>query len=257
MPGSRRTVLVVDDNVINKRIMVSQLESLGIVAESVSGGHEALERMSEQLFDAVLMDCQMPVLDGYETTRRIREAEVKDRRTIVIAVTAHGMVGERARCLAAGMDDYLAKPFRAAQLGALLDRWFGGGAGPDDQPDLEPLPEPEIAPELDPEIVERLGGLGILSRVLDLYVACLSTQMGVLHSAIDGARWADARRAVHTLRGASAQIGATRFAGLCEDIERSAAAEDSAACIENLQVLELARPRLEEAVSSCLGSSGP
>jgi len=250
MSGSRRTILVVDDNAINNRIMVGQIETLGFVADSASSGFEALERMAHRRFDAVLMDCQMPVLDGYETTRRIREMEADGRRTVIIAVTAHGVVGERARCLAAGMNDYLAKPFRAAQLGAVFHRWFDDSSSADD-----PEPDGEEVAELDPSIVERLQGLGILGRVLDLYVGCLSTQMGVLHSAVDGARWTDAKRAAHTLRGASAQIGAARYAALCADMERSATAENSFACIENLRALELARPRLEEALSNCSSAS--
>ena len=117
-------VMAVDDNPVNRMVAQQQLEHLGFLAESVEDGREALERLSRERFDAVLMDCQMPGIDGYETTRRLRVGEEGSRRTVVIAVTAHAMAGERERCLEAGMDDYLAKPYRTEDLGALIDRWL-------------------------------------------------------------------------------------------------------------------------------------
>jgi len=243
----QRTILVVDDNVVNKRIMVSQIESLGYLAEAVDSGDEALTVVTARRFDAILMDCQMPRLDGYDTTRRLREIEGEQLRTIVIAVTAHGLLGERRRCLAAGMDDYLAKPFRAAQLNAVLRRWFN-----DEEPVIEdePAQSSETA-ELEDDIIKRLRKLGVLSRVLDLFVGGLSTHMGALRSAIEGARWEEARQAAHTLRGASAQIGAQHFAALCGAMEWAAASADAPACVEKLMILETARPNLEEAVAEC------
>ena len=120
----RMKVLVVDDNPVNRLVAHQQLEHLGFLAESVEGGREALERLSRERYDAVLMDCQMPGIDGYETTRRLRLGEQGTHRTVVIAVTAHAMAGERERCLEAGMDDYLTKPYRTEDLGTLIDRWL-------------------------------------------------------------------------------------------------------------------------------------
>jgi CheY-like chemotaxis protein len=117
-------VLVVDDNPVNRMVAVRQLEALGYRAESVESGGAALDALGAERYDAVLMDCQMPGLDGYETTRRLRRLENGDRRTPVIAVTAHAMKGERERCLDAGMDDYVAKPFRLRELAGLLERWI-------------------------------------------------------------------------------------------------------------------------------------
>ncbi len=244
MTGTRRTILVVDDNLVNKRIMVSQIESLGYTAVAVDGGREALEILDERRFDAVLMDCQMPRLDGYETTRRIRKSEDHEH-TIVIAVTAHGLLGERRRCLAAGMDDYLAKPFRATQLGGVLRRWLD-----DQEPEPEvAAPEPVQSADLDSATIARLRKLGVLSRVLDLFMDSFSTHMGALRGAVEGARFEEARQVAHTLRGASAQIGATLFAALCRAVENSAIKADGPACIDNLRDLERARPHLEKVVS--------
>jgi len=122
--ADRYRILVVDDNPVNRMVAVRQLEALGYRAESVESGVAALDSLGEERYDAVLMDCQMPGLDGYETTRRLRRLENGDRRTPVIAVTAHAMKGERERCLDAGMDDYVAKPFRLRELAGLLERWI-------------------------------------------------------------------------------------------------------------------------------------
>ena len=248
MTGTRRTILVVDDNLVNKRIMVSQIESLGYTAVAVDSGQEALEILGERHFDAVLMDCQMPRLDGYETTRRIRESE-EHEHTIVIAVTAHGLLGERRRCLAAGMDDYLAKPFRAAQLGGVLRRWLGHQEEQEPVRTEVPPPEPSQSADLDSATIDRLQKLGVLDRVLDLFMDSFSTHMGALRGAVEGARFEEARQVAHTLRGASAQIGATLFAALCRAVENSAIKADGPACIDHLRDLERARPHLEKVVS--------
>lgn len=87
-------------------------------------GQEALERLAQRPYDLVLMDCQMPVLDGYETTRQLRQQQGPQGRTIVVAITAHAMPGDREKCLAAGMDDYISKPFRVKDLSNLLNRWL-------------------------------------------------------------------------------------------------------------------------------------
>jgi CheY-like chemotaxis protein len=119
-------ILVAEDNPVNALVAIGQLRGLGYEAESVTDGHQVLEALRQKEFDLVLMDCQMPGIDGYETTRRMRreETEKGSPRLPVIAVTAHAMTGDREKCLEAGMDDYLAKPFRAEQLGALLRRWL-------------------------------------------------------------------------------------------------------------------------------------
>ncbi len=118
-------VLVVEDNAINRMVLVAHLQAMGIQSTAAEDGHEALALWKEQRFSVILMDCQLPGIDGYETTRQLRQQEPPDGpRTLVIAVTAHALKGERERCLAAGMDDYIAKPFRGEDLAAVLDRWL-------------------------------------------------------------------------------------------------------------------------------------
>jgi signal transduction histidine kinase/CheY-like chemotaxis protein len=119
-------VLVVEDQVVNRMVMVRLLEKLGCTVDTAENGQEALAAVAKQDYDLVLMDCQMPVMDGFEATAKIRHAEGPSRRLPVVAVTANALADDRARCLAAGMDDYLTKPVRRTQLEALVRRMLGG-----------------------------------------------------------------------------------------------------------------------------------
>ncbi|MBP7148476.1 MAG: response regulator [Acidobacteria bacterium] len=123
--GNRRfRVLLAEDNPINQKVALRMLEKMGYRVEVVASGCQALAAVARKPFDLVLMDCQMPEMDGYEATQRIRELSGPAARIPIIAVTANAMAGDRERCLAAGMDDYLAKPFNPREVAALLERWL-------------------------------------------------------------------------------------------------------------------------------------
>lgn len=123
-PGaSRPCVLVAEDNHVNQTVAVKWLERLGFDSEVAADGEVALAALERRRYAAVLMDCHMPRLDGYETTRALRRREGDGERTPVIAMTANAMTGDRERCLDAGMDDYLPKPVRPDTLRAMLARW--------------------------------------------------------------------------------------------------------------------------------------
>ena len=125
--SERLRVLVVDDHPVNREVLVRQLDLLGLAADSVNDGVEALEAWAAGRYTAVLADIHMPRMDGYELTRRIRAAEAEGRksgRTPVVAVTANAMKGEEERCIAAGMDAYLVKPVSIERLRATLERWL-------------------------------------------------------------------------------------------------------------------------------------
>jgi CheY-like chemotaxis protein len=115
-------VLVVEDNAINQRVVTRMLEKLGHRADVAGNGLEALAALGERPYDLVLMDCQMPEMDGFEATRRLRDpaSGVLDPRVRVVALTANAMAGDRERCLAAGMDDHLPKPIQIQTLAAML-----------------------------------------------------------------------------------------------------------------------------------------
>jgi CheY-like chemotaxis protein len=138
VPASRRLsassemVLLVEDNVVNQKVFSAMLGSIGYRVEIAVNGFDALAAMDRSRYAAVFMDCQMPVMDGYQTTGKIREREGSGRHTNVIAVTASAMASDRTRCLEAGMDDYMTKPIKAAALASMLDYWVhGAGARPD------------------------------------------------------------------------------------------------------------------------------
>jgi CheY-like chemotaxis protein len=120
-------VLLVEDEAQTQSLLVRMLHKLGFEVEVAANGREAIDWIRRRPFAAVLMDCQMPVLDGFEATRRIRVFEEDaGRRTPIIAVTAGVLDDDRERCIAVGMDDYVSKPVRMADLGALLQRWAAG-----------------------------------------------------------------------------------------------------------------------------------
>jgi signal transduction histidine kinase/ActR/RegA family two-component response regulator len=132
-PGSLAGIrlLAVEDNVINQQVLLAQLAALGLAADLAADGQTALDALERQTYDLVLMDCQLPGIDGYETTRRWRQREAGGRSIPIIAVTAHAMRGEREKCLAAGMDDHIAKPFRLDELAAIVRRWAPSLPRPD------------------------------------------------------------------------------------------------------------------------------
>ena len=120
-------ILMAEDNAINQRVGKLILQRAGFEIDLVSDGSEAVEAHRANPYDLILMDCQMPTMDGFEASRRIRH--LGERQPVIVAVTANALVGERERCLSAGMDDYLSKPFQAEQLVAVVRRWLGPPAG--------------------------------------------------------------------------------------------------------------------------------
>ena len=132
-------ILVAEDNIVNQKVAVRQLLRLGYAADAVATGGEALEAFHRIDYDAILMDCQMPEMDGYTATRLIREAETNGRIPI-IALTANALEGDRERCIEAGMDDYVSKPVYEAKLSEVLKAWTIGA-----RPPLDPTTAATVA----------------------------------------------------------------------------------------------------------------
>jgi len=237
-----RRVLVVDDDPVNRLVATAQIQELGYAADAADSGEAALAALAREPYDAVLLDCEMPELDGYETCRRLRQREEEGRRVLVIALTAHAAAENRERCLAAGMDDHLGKPVRGEELAAVLERRAWDGAG------LHP--SPPAAPDLLAERLEALARLGeatgedVLTQVVEGFLQQGTKSLAILREALaqgDGAAFA---AAAHSLAGSSGILGATGLAVGCAEVEELARRGDLAACGPRLGAIEQAWRRV-------------
>ena len=208
-PGSagEASILLVEDNIMNQKVAIHQLNALGQRALLACNGQEALGMLEEHAFDLILMDCQMPVMDGFEVTRRIRSAERETGRHIhIVAMTANAMQGDRERCLDAGMDDYLTKPILRPQLARMLELYL-----PRKTADGQAAP-----PVLDMAHLEDL--LGDDSQLQkDMLALFLSTSSGLveeLHAAAASGDFSAAQSLAHRLAGSGHNLGLREFAGL-------------------------------------------
>ncbi len=235
----RGRVLLAEDNPINQDVATAMLSNLGLAVDIANNGEEVLALFAQRQYDLILMDCQMPVMDGYQAAAAIRLRQTAGRVPIV-ALTANAMAGDRDLCLAAGMDDYLAKPYFMPQLQQVLGRWLRP------QAEAVAVAASEAAPagSLNMNILAQLreldpaGGMALTHKIVRAYLDNASALVDQVEQAI-AAGDADAlRRASHSLKSSSANVGAETLSALFRQLEgcgREGRLHEAAALIEPMR----------------------
>jgi two-component system, sensor histidine kinase and response regulator len=240
-------VLVVDDNLVNSSLARAQLERLGYSAAVASDGCGALAAVARERYDIILMDCEMPAMDGYTATAEIRRQEVSGH-VAIIAMTAHAMSSMRERCLAVGMDDFLAKPVKLLPLATMLDRWaFGessdGPTAPVTGPSSAAPEESHWAEGFDLTTIRELRSLSsaqtedVFLNLVATYRAELSAGVAALVSAVADRDVETICRVAHALKGSSLTLGACGFGSLCKAVQESAEGQQIETTIEHARNL--------------------
>ncbi len=257
-PVKKARVLIAEDNAVNQQVTLGQLKKLGYIADAVPNGLAVLEALNHTPYDIILMDCQMPELDGYEATRRVRARSGNAPGPYIIAVTAHAMQGASEKCLAAGMNDYISKPVELEALAAALARGLPSRAGTivlnnnkSGAGDGGVHPESESALcEKTLQDLKELGsemGNSFFPQLLETFERNAADHLVSLRSAISGAETGQLRREAHALKGASLTIGAQGMANICQQLENLGAAQNVMGAPEELARLdcEFARVKIE------------
>jgi PAS domain S-box-containing protein len=235
-------ILVAEDNSVNQQLVTLMLRKIGYAADVVSNGLEVLEAVRRQPYDVILMDVQMPKMDGLEATRRIH-GMFKDDRPYIVAATANALQEEREMCLAAGMDDYLSKPIRMEDLVAALSKSPSGVT-----------PEGEgvaIDRATFDQLVETLGGGDVVAGLISMFLSDAPKLLESLGRAIAEGDAQGVRRAAHTLKSSSAPFGATALSQLCGQLEAMGKAGAIEGASELLRGAETHYEQVRAALETC------
>ncbi|MEM9539702.1 MAG: response regulator [Cyanobacteria bacterium P01_E01_bin.42] len=212
LPRKSAKILLVEDTPVNQKVILNQLYLLGYRADCADNGREALDYLGQNDRDLVFMDCQMPVMDGYQATRTLREKEGETRHTIIIGLTAYAMKGDREKCLAAGMDDYLSKPVAAEDLAAMLEKWLSPATSQtaNTSASLSASNKQPITKTIDREYLQEITG-GDREFEEELLQSFLNDARSDLESAkqtFAGGEAISLARHIHRIKGGAASIGA-------------------------------------------------
>jgi two-component system sensor histidine kinase/response regulator len=218
---SRRAlrILLAEDNPVNQQVAVAMLVKRGHEVHVAGNGREAVQSAADREYDVILMDVQMPEMDGFEATQAIR-ATAKGKDLPIIALTAHALSGERDRCLAKGMTDYLAKPFKAHELFAMVEREGEPSAAPTETGRAAEKPPVDL--EGFRNMLREAGAEAALYSILDTFLRQAPDRLATLAAASASGNDAEITSAAHVFRGAAATIGAAELAGLLAHVETQA-----------------------------------
>jgi signal transduction histidine kinase/CheY-like chemotaxis protein len=261
---TRRKVLLAEDNPVNVEVASAMLEGLGLDVSRACNGEEALHSVQSGEFDLVLMDCQMPVMDGFAATAEIRRHQQQQRgraRSLpIIAITANALQGDRESCLAAGMDDYLSKPFTQQALGQTISRWISlprVAAPLDDTGETQPpaLPAPD---QINRQALNNIRALSasngdaLLERVLQAFLEDTPTHLHTIGQAIANGNTSQMRKAAHSLKSSSANVGADALAQRCKELEQLGRHDTTAGAAALLAEMERSFQAARQALGAIL-----
>jgi two-component system, sensor histidine kinase and response regulator len=232
-------VLLAEDNAVNQKVACRTLEKLGYRVDVAADGLAAVKAWETGRYALILMDCQMPVLDGYEATRQIRAKESSGKRIPIVALTAHAMKGADEDCAAAGMDDYLTKPIDRVQLQATLDRWLNpeGISETENPPVVETRPVSELPVDWDRLLAATDQDVELAHELAVLFIDSGVSSMQQIIAALDDGDYSTLGEKVHEIKGASANLQATAAYAAAERLEIAARNGDTEQAPELAQQL--------------------
>jgi CheY-like chemotaxis protein len=254
-------ILLAEDNITNQQVALAILKKLGLRADAVANGSEALKALETIPYDLVLMDVQMPEMDGLEATRRIRDprSAVQNHAIPIIAMTANAMQGDRERCLEAGMNDYVSKPVSPRALAGLMEKWL-----PEETTvtakEAPAVPESIVAPATPeaqvpvfdrPGMMERLMDDEELARtIVEGFLKDIPKQIEALKACLKAGDAPGTERQAHTIKGASANVGGERLREVALQMEQAGKAGNLSAVASSLPGMEARFARLREAMNT-------
>ncbi|HEY9600778.1 MAG TPA: response regulator [Allocoleopsis sp.] len=255
-------ILVAEDHSINQTVILSQLQALGYEADCVDNGEKALEFLAQRDYDLVLMDCQMPLMDGYAATQELRRREENKRHTVIIALTANAMSADREKCLAAGMDDYLSKPLEQDDLERAIQYWsYQIAKNQMSQSEqaatykTEPLQDTSTAiveqsadntdmledssPPIDLERLKRVsrGKIAVQQRLVQIFLETAPKDLAALETAISTSDTSQVKYHAHRLKGSAANVGVPKMSAIAFQLEEMAQQETLTGATQKLASL--------------------
>ena len=238
----RTRILLVEDNLVNQQVVTRMIERIGYKVEAVDNGRGALERLAHADYDLILMDCQMPEVDGYTATREIRRREGSARHTPIIGITAHALAGDREDCMRVGMDDYLSKPVMPEDLAAIIDKWVEVHDSPRTSASRPQAPlteavtdapasaeRPRVAAVVDEAVLAELreyqkpGEPDFVTELIGVFRDDLINRLSQIRAGLQAADAHQVGQAAHALKGASGELGAHGLREICSRLELSTA----------------------------------
>ena len=256
---SSARILLVEDHIVNQKVVLGIIKKLGLSADAVANGIEAVKILETIPYDLILMDCQMPEMDGYEATAKIRDQQsrVCNHDIPIIAMTANAMTGDREKCITAGMNDYLSKPVNPHDLAKILEKWLS-----DDEPEKKETSgsthEPIETENLAETAITVFDKASMMSRLMDDkdlakiiisgFIEDIPMQIKTLKDCLNTGDITSAERQAHTIKGASANVGGEALREAAFNMEKAGKAEDLAAMTAALPEMERQFTRLKAAM---------